>query len=411
MIDIIKDIRTLATLLIASATIVACSSENGVFDNQPAQPTEKRVYTLAVNASKGDDAADTRALGFDGDGKLNATWATNENVYVKKGSTWATGSLNPDANGTTATLKGSLTGIDIEAGDNLTLQFPKSGDITYAGQKGTLADIATNFDWATATVEVESISATGNINPKAATTTFENQQAIVKFTLLNADGSALPSNPTELSVSDGTNTTTLTNIPDATYTTNGVLYVALPGFSTQTVALTARVGNSTYTYEKANASFTNGTYYAVTVKMREAATLNITNPAVRQVIGSDGKNYDDDKVPNGVTAVAKIYYVNGNNGLALAMANEGVMDWNTAMTTAAAHTPAFTGGTWKLPSLEDWSNMFSAGGTDLEDYGYWSSTEFGNDGARPVYFEGGSAYYDSVGLKEGLAPVRACLAF
>ena len=406
----IKDIRTLAALVIASATIAACSSENGIFDNQPAQSAGKQVYTLAVDASKGDDAAATRALVLDGN-TLSATWATTENIYVKKGSTWATGSLKPDANGATATLKGSLTGIDFGAGDNLTLQFPKSGDITYAGQKGTLADIAANFDWATATVEVESVSATGNINPKAVTTTFENQQAIVKFTLLNADGSALPSNPTELSVSDDTNTTTLTSIPDATYTTNGVLYVALPGFSNQTVTLTATVGNKTYTYEKANASFTNGKYYAVTVKMRDANTLSITSPAVGQVIGSNGKNYDVDKVPNGVTAVAKICYVNGNNGLALAMANEGVMDWNTAITTAAAHTPAFTGGTWKLPSLEDWRNMLGAGSTDLEDYGYWSSTEFVKDGACPVYLEGGSAYYDCVGLKEGLAPVRACLAF
>ena len=411
MIEIIKDIRTLAALVIASATIAACSNENGIFDNQPAQPAGKQVYTLAVDASKGDDAAATRALAPDGN-TLSATWATNENIYVKKGSAWATGSLKPDANGATATLKGSLTGIDFGAGDNLTLQFPKSGDITYDGQKGTLADIAANFDWATATIEVESVSATGNINPKAATTTFENQQAIVKFTLLNADGSALPGNPTELSVSDDTNTTTLTNIPDATYTTNGVLYVALPGFSNQTVTLTATVGNKTYTYEKANASFTNGKYYAVTVKMRDANTLSITSPAVGQVIGSNGKNYDADKLPNGVTAVARIYYVNGNNGLALAMANEEeVMNWNTAKTTAAAHTPAFTGGTWKLPSLEDWRNMLGAGSKDLKDYGYWSSTEFGNDGARPVYLEGGSAYYDCVGLKEGLAPVRACLAF
>jgi len=259
----LTDIRTMAALLMASATFAACSSDDIALDEQPAQT---RTYTMTVNATKGSDATKggdartTRALSLDGK-TLNATWATTENIYVKKGDTWASGSLQPDADAATATLKGTLSGIAIEAGDVLTLQFPKSGDISYDGQAGTLEDIAANFDYATATATVASVSATGNINPTEATTTFQNQQAIVKFTLVDKADGTTPLAATQLTVSDGTNTYTVT---PASATSE--IYVAIPGITNQTVTLTATTGSGTYTYEKANVTFTNGKYYAVSVK-------------------------------------------------------------------------------------------------------------------------------------------------
>ena len=144
-----KNILSMAALLMASAAVfTACSSDDNITSEQPANPTGK--YTMTVSASKGGDAT-TRALTLDGK-TLNATWATSENVYVKKGSDWATGSLKPQADGATATLKGTLSGIQINATDELTLQFPKSGDISYTGQVGTLEDIAANYDYAVAYV-------------------------------------------------------------------------------------------------------------------------------------------------------------------------------------------------------------------------------------------------------------------
>ena len=271
-----KNILSLAALLIASATFVACSSDDNIINEQPTNPTGK--YTMTINASKGGDAT-TRALSLgrnDADTKnvLNATWATTENIYVKKGDTWATGSLQPDANAATATLKGELSGITIAKDDVLTLQFPKSGAISYDGQVGTLEDIAANFDYATASVTVASVSATGNIIPTEATTTFANQQAIIKFTLKEKANDAAIS-PSALTVTDGTSTVELTSIPAATYTANGgdnnVLYVAFPAAgSAKTITLTATVGSDTYTFEKAGITFTNGQYYEITVKMKKA---------------------------------------------------------------------------------------------------------------------------------------------
>ena len=264
MKKMMTNIRTLAAMLIASATFAACSSDDNTIDQQPAG---QKVYTMTVNAQKGGeggDAATTRALTLDGK-TLNASWATTENIYVKKGETWATGSLNPQADGTTATLKGTLTGITINAGDELTLQFPRSGALDYTGQVGTLADIAAKYDYATATVTVASVSATGNIVPTEATTTFQNQQAIVKFTLIDKADGTTPLAATQLTVSDGTNTYTVT---PASATSE--IYVAIPGITNQTVTLTATTGSGTYTYEKANVTFTNGKYYAVSVKMAAA---------------------------------------------------------------------------------------------------------------------------------------------
>ena len=153
--------------------------------------------------------------------------------------------------------------------------------------------------------------------------------------------------------------------------------------------------------------------------------LSITSPSVGQVIGSDGKNYDYGSLPTGVTAVAKICYVSGSNGLALALTDEeGQKDWSTANETCAAHTPAFTGGTWKLASLDEWENMIttagnqtdlrdgfsSVGGTNMEENCYWSSSEVDSESACLYYFGNGQGYsiddYKDYGYY-----VRACLAF
>ena len=316
-----KNILSLAALLIASAAVfTACSSD----DNNVADQGTK-TYTLAVQATKGDDAS-TRALSLEGK-TLNATWATTENVYVKKGDNWATGSLQPEADGTTATLKGSLSDIEINANDVLTLQFPKSGAISYAGQVGTLKDIADNFDYATATVTVASVSATGNIVPKEATTTFENQQAIVKFTLTDKKtGSDI--NTTNLVISVGTTDYTI-NPTEAT----NVIYAAIPGFEGQTVKLTATVGNNTYFYEKTGVSFTNGKYYEIGVKMivYPVALSAVTADYHGSVICSDGNAYPPKTaVPEGKTAVGILGVVwDKGHGLILALKDATPQDWNT----------------------------------------------------------------------------------
>ena len=161
--------------------------------------------------------------------------------------------------------------------------------------------------------------------------------------------------------------------------------------------------------------------------------LSLTNPAVGEVIGSDGNNYAAASVPSGVTKVAMIAYVSGTHGLAIALADEGYMDWTTAKSACEAHTPAFTGGTWKLPSQDEWKTMFSANGGDDSSYSglnnalaaaggnssklqdeyeeYWSSSEFDEDGVWYVTLDG-EGYTDWKSyIKDHDFHVRACLVF
>ena len=151
--------------------------------------------------------------------------------------------------------------------------------------------------------------------------------------------------------------------------------------------------------------------------------LSINSPSVGQVIGSDGKNYDYGSLPTGVTAVAKICYVSGSNGLALALTDEeGTMEWRPAMETIAAHTAPFTGVTWKVASKDEWSNMITAagsytalrdgfssvGGTNMQSNYYWTSTEWDSNGAWSYNFSDGYWASDPMDFENC---VRACLAF
>ena len=97
--------------------------------------------------------------------------------------------------------------------------------------------------------------------------------------------------------------------------------------------------------------------------------LNLTNPAVGQIICNDGKNYNYNtyhadslasKLP-GVIPVARICKIGKNYGLALAMKKEQV-DWNTAMAKAAAHEPTFKRSYWTLASQNEWNEMFAIAG-------------------------------------------------
>ena len=438
MKKIFTNIHTMAALLIASATFVACSNDDNTIGEQPTNPTEPQVYAMTVNASK--NGGTTRALSLDGS-TLNATWATTENIYVKKGSTWATGSLQPQDNAATATLKGTLSGISIATSDELTLQFPKSGNISYDGQVGTLTDIAANFDYATATVTVNSISG-GNITT-TGTANFVNQQAIVKFMLKKYDGTELPSNPTAFTVSDGTSTVSLTSIPAATYTTNGngVLYVAFPATGTsKTVTLTATVDDDTYTYEKAAVTLVSGQYYAITVKMARVLASAKTDD-IGKIAGANGRIYDTKAAAEtaGTTAVAMIAYVGSGtdnatykHGLAIALADENpyqsLVNWSTAKSTCEGKT-AVTGAAWLLPSQNQWKAMFKANGNDdglysglnaaisaakgtpfYAGYYYWSSSEYSVDNAYIVYLRDGAVWWYN-DPKVNTNRVRACLAF
>jgi len=266
-------------LFMAGLTLAACSS-----DDSNTEPV-RRTYTMTIDATKGANEAavraNTRALTLDGS-TLNATWAVGEKVYVQgtlvsyESKFWFEGSIQPQSAGTTTRLNGVVSlpdswdiSIDDAIGNphTLNLQFPRQGELDYSGQIGTLADIAANYDYAKADNVRVDIEADKVVGVKSAT--FVNQQAIVRFTLLDkADGTTKLS-PTALTVQYGEESVSLTSIPATTYTTNGpgVLFVAIPGFESKDVTLTANVAGTPYTFTKSGITFENGKYYEINVKM------------------------------------------------------------------------------------------------------------------------------------------------
>ena len=263
-------------LLMAGLALTACSSDDNSTEPEPQAP---KTYYMTVDASKAVNEAfsrvSKRALSLDGS-TLNASWATKENVYVQgklksDGTTkfWFKGSIKPQYAGTTTRLNGVIslpdgwmyTSIDdaISTPHTLTLQFPRSGELDYTGQVGTLADIAAKYDYAVAEnvrVDVEADKVKGVFEVP-----FVNQQAIVKFTLRDKTDATKLLNPSAVNIQYGEDNLSLT-IPESTYTTNGdgVLYVAIPGFSGKLV-LEATVGDKTYKFTKNSITLVNGQYY------------------------------------------------------------------------------------------------------------------------------------------------------
>ena len=151
------------------------------------------------------------------------------------------------------------------------------------------------------------------------------------------------------------------------------------------------------------------------------AALDITSPELGQVIGDDGKNYAYESLPSGVSPVARILAINGDNGIALALTDEGEMDWDTAITACAAHTPAFRGGEWALPTMNDWNEIFTIfspsvlrscfsgiGGTDIASACYWSASKADPTIAYVFNFTEDMWVFEDTPT---LVNVRACLKF
>lgn len=253
--------------------------------------------------------------------------------------------------------------------------------------------------------------------------------AILNFTISGLTAS------TEVAVvfSDSDDTVDKKVTTDASGNAKFVVGVLGTGAYTDIQNCTLTVGGKSIALASGSKTLEKGKIYNIT-----RTILHITNPAVGQVIGNDGKNYAYASLPGGVTAVAMIAYVNGNNGLAIAMADENNgsgMKWDPAMAAAAARTPKFSSGTWKIPSRNEWLSMFrprpgyensylydylnsaisSGGGTPLQKKAYWTSTAAEsntkyvmgfNDDAQMTVADGSHQ-----GVDLGTIRVRACLAF
>ncbi len=260
-----KAIFLFAALLMAGSLFVSCSDnlqpELEKEDNGSPLPSD--TYTFSVVAKKG---VDTKALAFQGE-NIVATWEEGETVTVYNVTQGVElqGTLSPraeDYGKASAILTGTVEG-PVNTGNELKLKFLAPD---YSGQDGTLAYISAHCDYAEATVTVTHDETSHTISSTNAAD-FENKQAIVKFTLKDKENAVI--NPTALAVNFSTGIVVLTGIPATTYTVNnaGVLYVAIPAFSSQTVTINALANGNYYTLMQSGASITNGKLNPITITM------------------------------------------------------------------------------------------------------------------------------------------------
>jgi hypothetical protein len=168
-----------------------------------------------------------------------------------------------------------------------------------------------------------------------------------------------------------------------------------------------------------------GKIYNVTRSVATATGHALSSAVVGDIIGSDGMAYNGlyyNHLPDGVTARAKVCYVSGGHGLALALTDEeGKKNRDAAVSTCKDKTPTVPGCTWRLPSSDEYYDMITAaggyvalrdgfslvGGTNLVAAEYWTITI---DVGSPCYrnFESGSVGITSF---SDLLYVRACLTW
>ena len=421
---------SMAALALVGAMMTGCTNDDNIID-EPQQPA-KNVVTLTTTVSL-DGGAQTRALTAGGvktfavGEQIALVYKNTSDATVKAVSTALTAS-DIASGGKSATFTFELT--DPDRSENVTYIYPAAmakadGTVNYdalSAQDGTLATLSSTLDLAT-----YSAAWNGTALPAA---TLENQLAILALTLKNSTGSSdITSSITGLTLSDGTKTYNVMREAVA-----GPIYVAIYPTADATIMVTATDGTKNYTKTLTGKTYAKGNGYSVSWKMVTAYTL--AESTVGMIVGTDGKAYaaaDKGNLPTGVTAAGMVAYKNGSNGLVIALADEAnTMNWSTATgaSGAAAHTPVVTGGTWKLPSKAEWNQMFgddadtdianyfnlnfyisTAGGTDLQDGYYWSSTEIEDGIAYEVELDLGSALWHNNGFEDEDRRVRACLAF
>ena len=464
MKKIMTNIKTLAALLIASATLAACSSDDNEIQNaQPVNPTEPQVYTMTIQATKATGGATTRGLSLDGTKhKLTPTWNEGEEVVVVQmvGTTNTTlGTLKAKAsNDGVTTLTGKLTGL--QAGAQLKFYLHGS-TYDYTGQTGVLLSDANSiekkYDYAFAATNDYIIDGSNVTVPSGIN--LEAQQSIVKFTLVDDSGN--PVNVTSLKIDTKNPIIETINNIDPTGNTQvsksmtitpasatNVIYAAIPNTEPNKdkpndYTLTATTADGIkYAYTKNDVTFVNGKYYEVKVKI---LSHPLSKAVVGEIVGTDGMAYPTDykdRMPSGVSAVAVVAYKNGDNGLAIALedVSDSQMTWcddfgkEIASPSCKAWNEsekAVTGGSWLLPSKGDWENMFkatsgsttnytdlnaaitAAGGKALHDV-YWTSTDVDPGYGTAVYsvfLEEEGAKFVGVEPDEYFSYVRACLSF
>ena len=196
--------------------------------------------------------------------------------------------------------------------------------------------------------------------------------------------------------------------------------------------LTLKVGGTDIDITDTNNNLAAGKIYNITraVPLTYPIALSAATSAyVGSVVTTDGNVYATvaDASTASKTAAAMITYVSSTgHGLALALADEGQMSWDTAVTTCNSknNTTLVDNCTWKFADLYEMDTMVSGAGdyvalrdgfsrvgaTNMQAADYWVNDEYYYDKDEGIFYNF-SLNNSGRSPKNNIKNVRACLAF
>ncbi|MBQ4386840.1 MAG: fimbrillin family protein, partial [Prevotella sp.] len=397
--------------------------------------------------------------------------STGEVSLQKAGETTITATVADGANYTYATNTASYTLTVSKAAGSITFataspsktwsattsQNTYQQAVTHTGNSTvTYAIGSTNTCGATISGNTVTFTKAGSVQVTATVAdtdqyTYATKTASYTLTVNRATGSVVLSS-TSGSVTAGQNATiTVSSSHGGTLTaaatsgsTTRVGTISGPSSNTFTVPTNGTSGTSvtitvtcaqTDTYAQATATYT------LTINSQYTLLSAAASSHIGQVVCSAGHVHASvSAIESGASAQAMICYISSTgHGLAIALADaSSSCTWNNASSTVTswANSHSVSGGTWRLPSADDWKYMFQGcgGGTytstlsdgmsysygnfrtklnalgsyDVQSNNYWSSTEYDSGNAWRYYF--GSSMF-AWNAKSNRGYVRAVLAF
>lgn len=283
-----KKFLSMAALAMVGAVMTGCSSEDNVID-QAQTATKNNVVTQTVTVGLGEQAA-TRALAIDyTNKKLTKTFAEGDQIavvyqntkdeLVKATVTIAAGDISTDKKSATFTV--SMT--DPKASGTLKYIYPAAmagaTDVDYTklnSQDGTLASLASNLDLAT----FEGTLTAASELPASAS--LKNKLAILALKIKkSADESDITSTITGMTLSDGTNSYSITGKD-----TDGHIYAAIQATSGANISCFATTSTGNYAKSLTSKTYAANNIYDLGLKMDDATTVSLASVTVNTKVGN-----------------------------------------------------------------------------------------------------------------------------
>ena len=266
----------MAALVFVGAITIGCSTEDDS-SGQPSQAETVRRVTLTTTISMG-GGGETRALTEEG----VKTFAEGEQiavVYTNTGSERVKAVSEP-------LTAGDITNGGKNARMTVTLTDPVAGSVDYiypaamanedgtpnlsalCMQDGTQPTLASKLDYAKGSGTM-TVSGSEYTLPGIA---LKNQLTICKFKVKNSAGAEITGNITGLTVSDGTNTYTVSRAAAA-----GPIYVAMqPVSSDKTISFVVNDASDSYFKSVTGKALDVNNQYTINVTMEQGLTTNLS---------------------------------------------------------------------------------------------------------------------------------------